>query len=165
MGTEPVPFHGTLAGRDTLGLDGARSVSYRVHGLLHFDGGVLTFEWSIARHSEQVSLGRVDVEDDVAPPELLCVPLAWIAEARLTGGWWLPRLVLRGRRLDAFDGVPGAQPGAVALRVRRRDRALAAAMAAVLADARVDPSLAAVEPHPILGAGEAEPQRTDPTGA
>jgi hypothetical protein len=135
MRVEPVPFHLPLPGRDTMGFDGIRSVSYRVHGLLHLDGEIATFEWSTTRHSERVSLTGVSVNDIATPPELLDVPVAWIADATLAGGWWRPRLVLRGRRLDAFDGVPGCGLGTVSLRVRWRDRPLAGAMAAALAGA------------------------------
>lgn len=135
MRVEPVPFHLPLPGSDTLGFDGARSVSHRIHGLLHLDGEVMTFEWSATRHSERVALTGVSVHDDATPPELLHVPVAWIAEATLGGGWWRPRLLLRGRRLDAFEGVPGAGLGTVSLRVRRRDRPLAGALAAALAGA------------------------------
>ena len=137
MTPEPVPFTVPLPGRDGFGLDGIRSVSYRVHGLLHFDGETVTFEWRTARHVEHVSLLGVDVDDDTSEPELLDVPWAWIADARLVRAWWLPRLELRARRLDAFDGVPGAGPGTIGLRVARRHRALAAAMAKALLAPRV----------------------------
>jgi hypothetical protein len=137
MTVEPVPFNLSLPGRDTLNLDGARSVWFRVTGLLHFDGETVTLEWSTARHLEQVSLTRVRVREEATPPELLDVPVTWIAEARLTGGWWAPRLTLRGRRLDAFDGVPGAKPGIITLRIARRDRALASALVTALGTARV----------------------------
>ena len=132
MAIEPLPFHLPLPGRDTMGFDGLRSVSYRVQGLVHLDGDVVTFEWSTTRHTEHVSLTKINVEDDATAPELLEVPTAWIANAALTGGWWRPQLVLRGRRLDAFDGVPGAGVGSVALRVQRRDRPIARAMVAAL---------------------------------
>jgi len=118
-----------------MGFWGIRSVSHRIHGLLHLEHDVMAFEWSTLRHSEHVSLSGVRVEDDATSPELLEVPLAWVADARVAGGWWRPRLVLRGRRLDAFDGVPGAEPGTVTLRLLRRDRPLAAALAAALAGA------------------------------
>jgi hypothetical protein len=135
MRVDSVPFQVQLPGRDTMGFDGMRSVSYGVHGLLHLDGDIATFEWSTTRHTEIVSLTDISEHDDETPPDLLDVPAAWIADATLTGGWWRPRLVLRGRRLDAFVGVPGARPGIVSLRVRRRDRPLAMAMAAALASA------------------------------
>jgi hypothetical protein len=133
MRVESVPFQVPLPGRDTIDLDGIRSVSYGIHGLLHLDGEFATFEWSTTRHTEIVSLTDISENDDATAPELLDVPVAWIAGATLTGGRWRPRLVLRGRRLDAFVGVPGAGPGIVSLRVRRRDRPLAMAMAAALA--------------------------------
>ncbi|MGH7586555.1 MAG: hypothetical protein ACREMH_09935 [Gemmatimonadales bacterium] len=136
MPAEPLPFHLPLPGRDTLGLDGARSESYRVHGLLHCDGETLTFEWSGSAHVEHVSLLGIDIDDQVSPPELWDVPVSLIAEVRITGGWGAPRLHLRARRIDAFDGIPGAKPGTISLRFRRRDRALAAA----LVDALEQPS-------------------------
>lgn len=135
MRVEPVPFRFSLPGRDTIGFDGIRSESYSVHGLLHLDGEFATFEWSTTRHREIVSFTDISEDDESTQPELLDVPVAWIADARLTGGWWRPRLVLRGRRLDAFTGLPGARPGVVSLRVRRHDRPLALAMAASLTDA------------------------------
>ncbi len=137
MTAESVPFHLPLPGRDTLGFEGARSVWYRIHGLLHFDGDTITFEWSTTRHVEHVSLTRVRVRDDATTPKLLGVPGAWIADARLTGGWWAPRLRLRARRLDAFDGVPTARPGTITLRIARRDRGLAAAMVDALSAGRM----------------------------
>ena len=133
---EPLPFRLPLPGRDTLGFDGARSVWYRIHGLLHFDGNTLTFEWSAMRHLEQVSFTGVSVRDDTLPPELVELPATLITEARLTGGWWAPRLRLRARHLDAFDALPAAAPGAIVLRIARRDRALAAAMVEALNPSR-----------------------------
>jgi hypothetical protein len=142
MLTEPLPFHLPLPGRDTLGLDGARSESYRLHGLLHCDGEILTFEWSTVAHVEQVSLLSVDVDDHTSPTEFWDVPVHRIAEVRISGGWWAPRLELRARSLDAFDGVPGAELGTITLRFRRRDRALAAA----LVDLLLDPCRRAIAP-------------------
>jgi hypothetical protein len=100
--------------------------------LLHFDRRTLTFEWSARRHLEQVSLAGVSVRDDTLPAETVELPAALITEARLTGGWWAPRLRLRARRLDAFDALPAAAPGAIVLRIARRDRALAMAMVEAL---------------------------------
>lgn len=156
MTVEPVPFHLSLPGSDTLGLSGARSASYRVRGLLHLEGGILTFEWSVLKHVEKVTLSGVEERDEASPPELLDVPASWVGDARLVGGWWWPRLVLRGRRLDAFDGVPGATPGFVALRVARRDRPLAAAMAAAILEVRALPGAGSPE---ALAEGEMTPDR------
>jgi hypothetical protein len=139
MTAESVPFQVALPGHDTLDFDEVRSESYRVHGLLHLDEDILTFEWSTSLRVERVSFAGVEVDDDVTEPEFLEIPVAWIAEARVTGGWWAPRLRLRGRRLDAFDGVPGADLGKLVLRIARRDRALAAAMAAALTPALLKP--------------------------
>jgi hypothetical protein len=69
--------------------------------------------------------------------------LTWLTEVRLTR-FPARRLKLRARRLDAFDGVPAARPGNISLRIRRRDRHLAAAMVEAIEEARAsilaDPS-------------------------
>jgi hypothetical protein len=132
---EPVPFRVVLPRRDTLDLDGARSVSYRGDGLLHLQDHILTLEWAGTERTQRVAFTGIRTTSDVLPVELLDVPVSWLAEARLTGGWWAPRLRLRARRLDAFDGVPGAQPGTIVLPIRRRHRALAAALLAAMAEA------------------------------
>ncbi len=136
MLVEPLPFTHSLPGKDTLNLQGVRSSWYRVHGLLHFDGEIVTLEWTVTRHLEQVSLSGVRVQDDAEEPTLLELPLELIADARVTGGWLVPRFRLRARRLNAFDGAPGAGEGTLILKIARRDRAIAHAMAASLAAAR-----------------------------
>lgn len=147
MVVEPVPFRIALPGSDTLGLDGARSVSSQLHGLLHLEGEALSFEWRTVRHVEQVTLVSIRVADETTPPEWLDIPVEWIADAHLTGGWWAPRLNLRARRLDAFDRVPGAGPGTVVLPIARRDRPLAAALVEAL---RAGRRLAPIEGAPRL---------------
>jgi hypothetical protein len=129
MVVEPVPFRIPLPGKDTLDLDGARSVTARVEGLLHLDTDVLSIEWRRLEHVEEVTLGSVSIDDDATLPEWIDIPLTWLADARLSGGWWAPRLRLRMRRLDAFDALPGAKQGEVTVRIARGDRALAAAFA------------------------------------
>lgn len=142
---EPLPFRLSVPGSDTIDLDEIESVSYRVEGLLHFIGSTLTFEWAGARTRELVSLGQVKEENETIPRAMREVPVSWIAEVRVTGGWWRPRIHLRARRLDAFDGIPSAKPGAITLRINRRDRELAREIASGLEMARADEALAAAE--------------------
>lgn len=122
---QPLPFRLPVPGRDTFDADGIGSVSYRMEGFLHLDGGNLTFEWTGTKQTQLVDFTRITDRVDPLPVEWLDVPAGWITEARLAGGWWAPRLRLRANRLDAFDDIPSARPGAVTLRIRRRDRALA----------------------------------------
>jgi hypothetical protein len=42
----PLPFRLKIPGEDTLDWRGARSISYRLDGLLHVVGDVITFEWA-----------------------------------------------------------------------------------------------------------------------
>ncbi len=137
MTPEPVPFRLSLAGKDTIDTGGIRSVSYKVQGLLHLEGDTLALEWAVDRSTESVGLKGISTDVEQFDYEELVVPLSWLAEVRLTRGP-LRRLILRARRLDAFDSVPAARPGAIALRIRRRDRHLARAMVEAIEEARVE---------------------------
>ena len=136
---EPLPFRLGMAGEDTVDSRGARSVSYKVDGMLHLEGDSLTLEWAVDKTTENVGLGGISTDVEKFDYEEITLHLTWLTEARLTGGFMSPRrLRLRARRLDAFDEVPGARPGRIALRIRRRDRHIAAAMVAAIREARID---------------------------
>lgn len=141
---EPLPFRLSVPGSDTIDLDEIESISYRVEGLLHFIGDTLTFEWAGSRTRELVSLGQVKEEEEAIPLAMREVPVNWIASIALKG-WLRLRLELRGRRMDAFDGIPGAKFGTLSLRIRRRDRELAREIVSALEMARADAALAAAE--------------------
>lgn len=129
---DPLPFRLKLPGRDTVGFDGAWSISYRLEGFLHLDGDTIKLEWVATRWTQGLSFTSVKDEVDQSPIGSTEVPLSSIRRARLRGGWWAPRLQLWARHIDAFEGIPGAQPTTVSFRIDRRDRALAAAIAAAL---------------------------------
>jgi hypothetical protein len=129
----PLPFRLNVPGEDTLDLRGARSVSYRLDGLLHVAADLLTFEWAATRRTQRVSLTGVKDEVDDSPVGTIEVPRPSITRAQVRGGWWAPRLQLWARRIDAFDGIPGARPGTLTLRIHRRDRAHAHAIAEAIA--------------------------------
>ena len=128
----PLPFRIGVAGRDTMGLEGIESVSYRVDGLLLLTGDGLRFEWDETRTSERLSLERTGTDVEEYALEPLELPFDRLGGAWLIGGWWWPRLELRARALEDWDGVPGARGVTLVLRVARRDRALARAIAAQL---------------------------------
>jgi hypothetical protein len=132
----PLPFRLKVPGEDTLDSRGARSISYRLYGLLHVAEDMLAFEWGATRRIQRVSLTGVKDEVDESPVGTFEVPLRWITRARVRGGWWAPRLQLWARQIDAFDGIPGALPGTLTLRIRRQDRGLAHAIAEAIAPAR-----------------------------
>lgn len=134
---DPVPFRLPLAGKETIDTSGIRSVSYKVQGLLHLEGDTLAFEWAVDQSTESVGLGGVSTDVEKFDYEELVVPLTWLTEVRLTR-FPSRRLKLRARRLDAFDGIPAARPGSISLRVRWRDRHLAAAMVEAIERARVE---------------------------
>ena len=148
---EPVPFRLPLAGKDTIDAGGIRTVSYKVQGLLHLEGDALALEWAVDQSTENVGIGGISTDVDKFDYEELVVPLTWLAEVRLTRGP-LRRLILRARRLDAFDGVPAARPGTIALRIRRRDRHLASAMVEAIEEARAD--ALAYHEHELLMDGD-----------
>lgn len=138
MPIDPLPFRLNLPGRDTVDLTGLTSIGYKVKGLLQVDGDTITMEWAAARTTQAVSL--LDVVDDVdySPIASVALRASWIAQARVTGGWWAPRLRLRARQLDVFRLIPGARGDSLALRIHRRDRTHARAVAAAIASARDD---------------------------
>jgi hypothetical protein len=123
----PLPFRLEIPDDDSLGLGGLRSVSYKVDGLLHVGDDTLTFEWVARRHTESIGFSGVKDEVDESPIGRAEVPLHEITQVRLRGWWWAPRLDLYSRHLDAFDRIPGAQGSVFTLRLRRHDRAQAAA--------------------------------------
>lgn len=129
----PLPFRLKVPGEDTLDRRGARSISYRLHGLLQVAGEMLTFEWAATRRTQRVSLTGVKDEVGESPVGVIEIPRGWITRARVRGAWWAPRLRLWARRIDAFDGIPGARPGTLTLRIHRHDRAYAHAIAEAIA--------------------------------
>ncbi len=83
---DPLPFRLGVTGSDTLGLDGARSVSYRMEGTLHLVDETVTIEWTGSKRTQHVDFGEVTDDVDHFPVEWLDVPVAWITSARLKGG-------------------------------------------------------------------------------
>lgn len=133
---DPLPFRLRMPGSDTLDLRGVRSISWRVEGRLYLAGDMLGFEWTGTRRAERVSLSGVKVDEEDLPIEVLEIPVEWITGARLRTPRLAPRLELQAGRLDAFDDLPGARPGSVALRLARRDVARARAMIDAIQGAR-----------------------------
>lgn len=129
---DPLPFKVGIPGEDTIDIHGVRSVSYRSAGLLHLTDASLALEWKATRHIEEVSFTGIRDDVDESPVGRVEVAREAIAGARVRGGWWRPRLHVWARRIDAFDGIPGAALGAITLRIRRRDRAQARAIAEAL---------------------------------
>lgn len=129
---DPLPFRLHIPGKDTIDSSGVRSVSYRSEGRLHLMDDALILEWSATETVERVATDGIGTDVDHSPIGTCEVPVSWLAEARILGGLWWWWLRLRARRLDAFDGVPGARPGWLRLRVRRRDREHAKAFAEAL---------------------------------
>ena len=122
---DPLPFRIRVPGDDHVGLASVHSISWKIEGLLHHEGSQLAFEWGGTRSVQKVSLAAVVDRAEPLAREVLEVPIEWIAEAWLRGALWVPTLMLRSRRLDAFDGLPGASGGRAALRFKRRDLGLA----------------------------------------
>ena len=159
----PLAFRIGVPGADTLDDRGIRSVGYRLEGLLRLVDATLVFEWAATRTTESVSFAGVKTETDRSPIGALEVPVERITTVRRRGGWWAPRLELRASEIDAFDALPGARPASIRLKIRRRDRAHADAMALAIDLALADGRLEHGEGIGGLGEGNA-PQIGD-TGA
>jgi hypothetical protein len=125
----PLPFRLRVPGEETLDSRGVRSISYKLDGLLDLKDDILAFEWAATRHTQRLSFEGVKDEVDESPVGAVEIPRDWITRAQVRGGWWAPRLRLFARRIDAFDGIPGARPGKLVLRIQRNHRRDARAMA------------------------------------
>jgi len=151
---EPLPFRLGVPGDDVIDSAGIRSVSYKVEGLLHLVDDTLRFEWTATETTEEVSGSRIGTLVDHSPIGRLDVPASWIAEVRLRWARWLPRLVFRARRLDAFEGMPSAKRSGLTLKVRRRFRKQAEAMVAAIERANVTTPLPPPDTLPELERGD-----------
>lgn len=151
MGLDPLPFRLKSPGWDHAGLGGIESVSYQIDGIMHVDDQAVTLEWTRTRTTEQVSFEKVGTEVDELPLEWLELPYERLAGAWVIGGWWWPRLELRARGFEDFEGVPAARGVTLRLAIQRRDRALARAIAAEIAV-----QVAAATNDRLLGAGDTD---------
>ena len=134
---DPLPFRLKVPGEDTLDRRGWTSTSYRLRGLLHLVGEKLTFEWAATRHIKRDSWTSFPAKEEVdkSPVGTAEILRSWILRARVRGGWWAPRLQLWAHQIDDFDGIPGARPGTLTLRIHRQDRAHAHAIAEAITPA------------------------------
>lgn len=130
---DPLPFRLKRPGWDSVGFSGIESVSHRADGTLRVTEQGVRLEWAEVQTVEQVSLDRVSTDVNELPPEWLELPSERIAGAWLVGGWWAPRLDLRARETGDFEGVPGVRGVTLSLRIHRRDRPLAGAIAQAIA--------------------------------
>lgn len=155
MSLNPLPFRLGAAGWDTAGLGGIESVSYRVDGLLHLGEQSLTLEWTRTQTVEQFSFEKIGTAVDELPMEWRDLPIGRLTGAWVIGGWWWPRMELRARGFEDFEGVPSARGVTLRLRIQRRDRGLARAIAVEI-DARIAASALAFEDRHRLGSADAE---------
>jgi hypothetical protein len=136
----PVPFRLKIPERGTVAVDGIESVSYQLEGLIHLADDIVTVEWTGTEATDRLSWSKIGTDVEYLPAEYVDIPVDWVSDVRVHGGWWRPRLELRTRRADALAGVPSSRGGAVDLCLRRRDRELARVMAAAIVRAGRHPS-------------------------
>jgi hypothetical protein len=127
----------------------ATDTSHRVEGLLRLAGTCLTIEWSQTTEVTEVGW-NVETTRKTAPPELVRLPLAHLAEVELRDRWWQPRLELRATAIAALAAIPGAAGGHLVLHLARRDRAIAAELVANVRLALAELALEAAEHSQIL---------------
>lgn len=155
MSLNPLPFRLHPTGRDTIGLEGIASVSYRLSGFLRLADQGVALEWTGTRTTEQVSLDRIGTDLDELPLERFELPFGRIAGAWVIGGWWRPRFELRAWGSADLNGVPSTRGVTLPLRIHRRDRSLARAVALEITE-RVAVAELALEHRLRLGEAGAE---------
>jgi hypothetical protein len=138
LAPDPLPFRLGVTGRDTVGADGIESVSYRVNGTLRLEEGNIVLEWTGTRTLDRVSLDGIGTDVIELPVDRFELPIERIAGMWVIGGWWAPRLELRARAPEDLDGVPATRGVTLRLRIRRRDRTLARAVASEIAAHRLE---------------------------
>ena len=124
----PLPFRIKIPDEESMDLTEVRSIATKVEGLLHVEFDRLILEWVVTRTLEEVGLTGVKEETETFAPEEAELPFDWLAGVSLTGGILFPRVVLRGRGLRVFDGIPGAKGARLELFYARSDRMSAVAI-------------------------------------
>lgn len=105
------------------------SVSWQLTGWLRLGDEGVTLELTGTRTTQQVSLDKIGTDVQEMPLDRFELPFDRIAGAWLIGGWWMPQLELRTRSDDDLKGLPAVRGVTLALRIQRRDRGLAQAIA------------------------------------
>lgn len=120
-----LPFKLKVPGTDEVSGFTARSVGYRLQGLLRLDRDIVRIEWGGVQEIQEV--GALDVRDEQVelPDEWLEIPVEHLHRAVHEGGWWRPRVLLQARSLETFAGMPGGERGRMRFWYARRDGAAA----------------------------------------
>ncbi|MDE2751072.1 MAG: hypothetical protein OXI83_00715 [Gemmatimonadota bacterium] len=138
-----VPF--TLKRSSDLYMSGGgyESTTETAHGLVRLEAGRLVVQWRLAVRTESMQGAGYETLEKIEPVREIVIPLARVAGAFVTEGWWAkvagPRLVITAADLLAFEEIAGQQglrlrhPSRLVLRIRRGDRLIAEEFAAELA--------------------------------
>ena len=95
-------------------------------------------------------VSRGGEENLVHPAEVVEIPAEWIAEVTVTDLYFVTWITLRARRLDTFDGIPGAAPGVLKLRTTSTHRGAMKALVIALEKARHAAPFRAPDPTRVL---------------
>ena len=150
---DPLPFRIKVRDPDIIDWQGIRSVSYLLDGLVHVVDKSITLEWTATRRTRRLWFTGIKDEVDRSPLGTLQVPVGSITRARVRG-WWTPRLQLWARRLEAFDGIPGARGATLTLRIHRRDREHAHTIAVAIDTERAAVALTEAESPLEIGGSD-----------
>ena len=150
----PLPIRIKIPGEESMDMTTVREVSTKVEGLLHVESDRLVLEWAVTRTLEEVGLTGVKEETETFAPEEAELPFDWLAGVSLAGGILFPRVVLRGRGLRVFAGIPGAKGAVLELFYARSDRMAAVAMVRAIEAARESPRLEDSGETPRIDAGD-----------
>jgi hypothetical protein len=133
---EPLPFKLSVPDDDKWEAVGHESHEFKVDGLLHLEQGVLILEWVVREEVQRFGFEGIGTEKLVHPAEVVEIPAEWISDVNVTDLYFVTWITLRGRRLDTFDGIPGAAPGLLKMRTSSAHRGAMKALVIALEKAR-----------------------------
>jgi hypothetical protein len=133
---EPLPFKLSVPDDDKWEGVGHESREFKVDGLLHLEQGVLVLEYAVRETVQRFGFEGVGTDRNEYPAEVVEIPVEWISDIRITDLILFTWITLRARRLDTFEGIPGAGPGRLTLRVSYPNRHLMKPLVVAIEKAR-----------------------------
>ena len=102
---------------------GSKTVPFEITGVSH---GLKEVTGLIKLHNEGFKL-EYKLQDSfvgmiTSDPKVTLIPYSNLEEITFKKGWFSGKIILEGNSMDAFNGLPGTEPGSRTLKIKRKDR-------------------------------------------